>query len=131
MTLRTVVVDDEPLPRQRIVDLVRAHDSLSLVGEADDGAPASDVIVETRPDLVLPRHPASGARTAFQVNRRVGRRGAARRRLRDGVRRVRHSCVRGRRHRYLLKPVTAERFAAAVTRVLARLARREGSGDED
>jgi two-component system LytT family response regulator len=129
MTLRTVVVDDEPLPRQRIVDLVRAHESLSLVGEADDGRSALDVIVETRPDLVfldiqLPELdgfqviselddealPAVVFVTAFDEY---------------AIRAFEVDAID-----YLLKPVTAERFAAAVSRVLARIDRREGSGDE-
>jgi len=53
MTLRTVVVDDEALPRQRVADLVRGDSRLELVGEADDGRVALDLIVEQRPDLVF------------------------------------------------------------------------------
>lgn len=53
MTLRTIVVDDEPLARQRVVDLVRARPELSLVAEAEDGRMALDLIAELRPDLVF------------------------------------------------------------------------------
>ena len=40
MTLRTLVVDDERLPRERVSDLVRAHPELELVGQAEHGAAA-------------------------------------------------------------------------------------------
>jgi two-component system LytT family response regulator len=53
VTLRVVVVDDEQLPRQRVADLVRAHPALELIGQAEHGAAALDVIVERRPDLVF------------------------------------------------------------------------------
>jgi two-component system LytT family response regulator len=128
MTLRTVVVDDEPLPRQRIADLVRAHESLFLVGEADDGRSALDAIVEKRPDIVfldiqLPELdgfqviselddetlPAVVFVTAFDEY---------------AIRAFEVDAID-----YLLKPVTAERFAAAVTRVLARIDRRDTSND--
>src|SRR5262249_23624558 len=53
MTLRAVVVDDEPLPRQRLRDLVTQHPMLTLVGEATNGTEALDVIVELEPDLAF------------------------------------------------------------------------------
>jgi len=119
MTLRTVVIDDEALPRQRVADLVRGDSRLALVGEADDGRAALDLIVEQRPDLVfldiqMPELdgfqviaaldddvlPAivfvtaydAYAICAFEV---------------DAI-------------DYLLKPVNAERFDAAVSRVVGR-----------
>src|SRR5689334_19355801 len=53
MRLRTLVVDDERLPRERVSDLVRGHPDLELVGEAEHGAAALDAIVDARPDLVF------------------------------------------------------------------------------
>ena len=120
MTLRTVVVDDEALPRQRVADLVRADNRLVLVGEADDGRSALDVIVEQRPDLVfldiqMPELdgfqviaaldddaiPAIVFVTAYDAY---------------AIRAFEVDAID-----YLLKPVNAERFDAAVTRVVARL----------
>src|SRR4029079_15903808 len=120
MTLRTVVVDDEALPRQRVADLVRADTRLVLVGEADDGRSALDVIVEQRPDLVfldiqMPELdgfqviaaldddaiPAIVFVTAYDAY---------------AIRAFEVDAID-----YLLKPVNAERFDAAVTRVVARL----------
>ena len=125
MTLRTIVVDDERLPRERIVNLVRAHGALELVGEAEHGAAALDAIVELRPDLVfldiqMPELdgfqvigalddalPAIVFVTAFDDY---------------AIRAFEVDAID-----YLLKPVAAERFAAAVDRVLARVERQDTS----
>jgi two-component system, LytTR family, response regulator len=129
MTLRTVVVDDESLPRERMVDLVRTHPDLSLVGQAEHGASALDVISETRPDLVfldiqMPEldgfqlvsaldeeiMPAIVFVTAYDEY---------------AIRAFEVDAVD-----YLLKPITEERFRAAVARVLSRTQHQGGtSGD--
>ena len=120
MTLRTLVVDDEALPRQRMADLVRADSRLLLVGEADDGRAALDLIVAERPDLVfldiqMPELdgfqviaaldddvlPAIVFVTAYDAY---------------AIRAFEVNAVD-----YLLKPVNAERFDAAVTRVVGRV----------
>lgn len=127
MTLRVVVVDDEPLPRQRVRDLVSQHPSLALVGEATNGTEALDVLVELRPDLAfldiqMPEldglqvaaslvdddaPPAIVFVTAFDEY---------------AIRAFELDAID-----YLLKPVTPERFTAAVDRVLKRLDRPEAS----
>lgn len=128
MTLRTVVVDDEELPRQRVCDLVRQDPRLALVGEAGDGASALDVVAERRPDVLfldvqMPELdgfqvvaaldadvlPAVVFVTAYDEY---------------AIRAFEVDAVD-----YLLKPVTAERFAAAVARAAARLERRDPSLD--
>ena len=128
MTLRVVVVDDEELPRQRVADLVRADPRLGLVAEADNGAAALDIIVDCRPDVVfldiqMPELdgfqvvsaldddvlPAIVFVTAFDDY---------------AIRAFEVDAID-----YLLKPVTAQRFAAAVTRVVGRIERRDGSLD--
>lgn len=126
MTLRVVVVDDEPLPRQRVSDLASQHPALTVVGEATNGTEALDVIVELRPDLVfldiqMPEldglqvaaslvdddPPAIVFVTAFDEY---------------AIRAFEVDAID-----YLLKPVTPERFTAAVDRVLKRLDRPESS----
>jgi two-component system LytT family response regulator len=128
VTLRVVVVDDEALPRQRVSDLVRADRRLELVGEAEHGAAALDVIVGCRPDLAfldiqMPELngfqvisaldddalPAVVFVTAYDEY---------------AIRAFEVDAID-----YLLKPVTAERFGAAVDRVLGRIDRREASLD--
>jgi two-component system LytT family response regulator len=120
MTLRVVVVDDEALARQAVRTLVVAHPSLTLVAEAGDGREALDMIVEHKPDLVfldiqMPELdgfqvvaalddeaiPAFVFVTAFDA---------------FAIKAFEVDAID-----YLLKPVTPERFAAAVARVEARL----------
>jgi two-component system LytT family response regulator len=51
--LRVLVVDDEPLARLRIEDLLRHEPDVELVGTAGDGATAVAEIRRLRPDLVF------------------------------------------------------------------------------
>jgi two-component system, LytTR family, response regulator len=53
MTLRVVIVDDEPPARARLRRLVKAHDAVEIVAECGDGAAAVQAIESVRPDLVL------------------------------------------------------------------------------
>jgi two-component system LytT family response regulator len=50
--MRVVIVDDEPLARQRVRRLVLAEPEVEVVGEAGSGSEAVRVIRETAPDLV-------------------------------------------------------------------------------
>jgi two-component system, LytTR family, response regulator len=51
--IRVVVVDDEPLARERLRTLLDARRDVEVVAECGDGADAVQVIGELRPDLVL------------------------------------------------------------------------------
>jgi two-component system LytT family response regulator len=53
MTLRIVIVDDEPPARARLRRLLKAHDDVEVVAECGDGATAVQVIEKESPDLVL------------------------------------------------------------------------------
>jgi two-component system LytT family response regulator len=53
MTIRVVVVDDEPIARRRLKRLLAAIGGVELVGEAGDGRAALEVLERTRPHLVL------------------------------------------------------------------------------
>jgi two-component system LytT family response regulator len=48
-----VIVDDEPLPRERIATLLSAHPEIEVAAECGDGGEAVRVIAETQPDLVF------------------------------------------------------------------------------
>jgi two-component system, LytTR family, response regulator len=129
MTVRVVVVDDEPLPRERVVALVRATPGLELVGEARSGPAALDLLVAQRPDLAfldieLPEL------DAFELLEALGD---------DAppavifVTAYDEYAIRAfdvSATDYLLKPVSAERFAAAVARARDRLARGDASAQE-
>jgi two-component system LytT family response regulator len=52
-TVRVVIVDDEPLARQRIEDLLAKEEAVEIVGIATDGEQALEVIQASQPDLVF------------------------------------------------------------------------------
>jgi two-component system LytT family response regulator len=51
--IRTLIVDDEPLARERVRSMISAESDLELIGEARDGAEAVDAILSQAPDLVF------------------------------------------------------------------------------
>ncbi|MFB6098370.1 MAG: LytR/AlgR family response regulator transcription factor [Salinibacter sp.] len=51
--IRALVVDDEPLARERLHELLNGVADVAVVGNAEDGPEAVDVIRETSPDLVF------------------------------------------------------------------------------
>ncbi|HEX8903607.1 MAG TPA: LytTR family DNA-binding domain-containing protein [Longimicrobiaceae bacterium] len=51
--LRILVVDDEPLGRRRVLDLLANDPDVEVVGTAADGAAAVEAIRSSRPDLVF------------------------------------------------------------------------------
>jgi two-component system LytT family response regulator len=51
--IRALIVDDEPLARQRIRDLLQEEPDVSVVGECGDGEEALASIEASRPDLVF------------------------------------------------------------------------------
>jgi two-component system LytT family response regulator len=53
MTIRAVIVDDEPLARTRLRRLLEAHPAVAIVGEAADGTAACRLIEQETPDLVF------------------------------------------------------------------------------
>lgn len=120
--LRVVTVDDEPLARERVSELVRETEGLALVGEGRNGLEALDLITTLDPDLVfidveMPELSGFGVIAAL-----------------DGARVPGVVFVTAYEHYalqafevgaidYLQKPVTKQRFAAAVERAKQRLLR--------
>ena len=51
--IRTVVVDDEPLARDRVKGFLKKVPDVQLVGEASDGTAAIELIEAQNPDLVV------------------------------------------------------------------------------
>jgi two-component system LytT family response regulator len=69
--LRVLVVDDEPLARQRLEDLLRHEPDVELVGTAENGVAAVEQIRALAPDLVFLDIQMPG-RTGLDVVREVG-----------------------------------------------------------
>src|SRR5262245_56357576 len=53
IVIRTLIVDDEPLPRERIRSLLTAYPSIAVIGESHDGREAAATITSDRPDLIF------------------------------------------------------------------------------
>ena len=51
--MRVLIVDDEPLARQRLRDLLAAQTEVQIIGEAENGAEAVTRVETLRPDLLL------------------------------------------------------------------------------
>ncbi|MFN2445488.1 MAG: LytR/AlgR family response regulator transcription factor [Vicinamibacterales bacterium] len=51
--IRTMVVDDEPVARERMVSLLQQEQDIELVGECADGQQAINAIQANHPDLVF------------------------------------------------------------------------------
>lgn len=53
MKIRTLIVDDEPLARQRIEDLLADEQGIELIGECGNGKEAVAAVRELKPDLMF------------------------------------------------------------------------------
>ena len=69
--IRALIVDDEPLARQRIADMLQAEQGVEVVGEIDNGTAAVDAIRALRPDLVFLDMQMPG-KTGLEVVREIG-----------------------------------------------------------
>ena len=55
-TIRVIVADDHPVFREGLVRALDAHQAVQVVGEAEDGARALELIRHHRPDVALLDH---------------------------------------------------------------------------
>ena len=53
MKIRSLIVDDEPLARQRVRLLLDDEPDVEIIGESGDGFAAVDQIEATKPDLIF------------------------------------------------------------------------------
>lgn len=126
--IRVVIVDDEPLARERIRTLLEAEPDLQLIGECGDGAEAVRVMVTEKPDLVfldvqMPELDGFAVIDALPANQRPWV---------VFITAYDEHAVRAFEVNaidYLLKPVEPRRFQAAITRVRERLSQPPASRD--
>jgi two-component system, LytTR family, response regulator len=120
--LRVVVVEDEPLARERVVSLVRATAGFELVGEAGNGLVALDLVAREEPDILfidveMPELNGFGVVAALELER------APAVVFITAFDRYALQAFDVGAVDYIQKPVTRERFAAAALRVKERVTR--------
>ena len=69
--IRALVVDDEPLARERVMSLLQLEIDVEVVGECSDGGQAVSAIQEQTPDLVFLDVQMPGC-DGFEVIRNIG-----------------------------------------------------------
>ena len=124
---RVLIVDDEPLARERLRTLLQEEPGLEVVGEASDAASAAEAIAASAPDLVFLDVQMPGA-TGFDVIAAVG---ADKMPLVVFVTAYDRYALRAFEVHaldYLLKPFDRERFGHTLARARRQLEGRS-SGD--
>ena len=53
MSVRVALIDDHPIVRQGLRNLLQTEPSLSVVGEADDGIAGVELVLRARPDVLI------------------------------------------------------------------------------
>lgn len=122
MSLRVLIVDDEPVARRGLLRLLRQEEGIDVVGECGDGAAAVSAIEALAPDLVfldvqMPELDGFGVIEAV---------GASRMPAVVFVTAFDDHAVRAfdaQALDYVLKPIDPERFRRAMQRARAHVAR--------
>jgi two-component system LytT family response regulator len=121
--IRALIVDDEPLARERVRTLLTSHADVQVVAEADDGPSALQAYDETSPDVVFLdiQMPGAGGLEVAEVWRGEGRRPLPVIVFVTAFDQFAVDAFRLHAIDYLTKPIDADRFAEAVERVRDRL----------
>ena len=120
MSIRTLVVDDEPLARRAIRRFLGKYDGVDVVGECGDGESAVRAIRERKPDLVF-LDIQMPEMDGFQVLREIGADEMPVTIFVTAYDRYALRAFDANAIDYLLKPVGKVRFERALTRAQRRL----------
>lgn len=115
--MRALIVDDEPLSRERVRMLLDAHPQISIAGECANGEEAVATIVEVSPDLVFLDVQMPGM-DGFEVLERLPARPLPAIIFVTAYDAYAIRAFEVNAVDYLLKPVDPARLAVAVDRVL-------------
>ena len=119
--LRVLVVDDEPLARQRIEDLLAKEADVAIAGVARDGDEAVELIRELAPDLVFLDVQMPG-RTGLDVVNAIGTESMPPTIFTTAYEQFASKAFDIAAVDYLVKPFDDERFAQALARARKAIA---------
>jgi len=117
--MRVVIVDDEPLARQRIETLLRNRQDIQIVGQGANGEQALKVIADQQPDLVFLDIQMPG-QDGFDVVRQLGERPRPHIVFVTAYDEYAVKAFEVHAVDYLLKPFDPDRFYEAIDRVRSR-----------
>jgi two-component system LytT family response regulator len=125
--IRTLVVDDEPVARARVLSLLRNETDIEVVGECSTGPQAVSVIEATSPDLVF-LDVQMPQMDGFALARTLGQDMPA---VVFVTAYDEYALQAFEIHAldYLLKPFSAERFKSALTHARQHIAKRQAAAD--
>ena len=129
MTVRAIVVDDEPLARERVVTLLGENPEVQIVAQCGDGHQATKAIIDLQPDLVF-LDVQMPDRDGFGVLEAVG---ADRLPAVVFVTAFDEYALRAfdvHALDYILKPITPDRFKRALARAVSAIGERRGRASD-
>ena len=126
MTMRVLIVDDEPVARRRLRRLLRPAGDVVIAGECGDGATALDMIRELSPDVVL-LDVQMPELDGFELLQTLSPEEIPVIIFVTAYDRYALRAFEVHALDYVLKPVEAERLATALSRARARLEERKGA----
>lgn len=130
MKIRTLIVDDEPLARDRVRRFLRDEKEIELIGECGNGNDAVKTIKAEKPDLVF-LDIQMPEKTGFEVIKALGNTTLPTVIFVTAYDQYALQAFEVHALDYLLKPFNKERFHVAVTRAREQIeGRRRGDLDE-
>ncbi len=127
MKARTLIVDDEPLARERLRALLSSEPDFEVLGECSDGRSALEAILRDVPDVVF-LDVQMPEMDGFEVLSMVGDQASPRVVFVTAYDQFAVRAFDVHAVDYLLKPFDKERFGTALGRLRSRL--KEGQKDE-
>ena len=118
--IRTLIVDDEPLARQRIEDLLAKESDIEIAGVASEGDEAIEAIRRLEPDLLFLDVQMPG-KTGVEVLEAIGADAMPVTIFTTAYERFALKAFDLEAADYLVKPFDDERFAQALRRARARI----------
>ncbi|HEV3236549.1 MAG TPA: LytTR family DNA-binding domain-containing protein [Gemmataceae bacterium] len=121
MSIKVLIVDDEPLARQRIRKLLEGDSDVQVIGECADGLDAVNTVRENKPDLVF-LDVQMPALDGFSVLEALGPHDMPTTIFVTAYDRYAIKAFEVHALDYLLKPFDRDRFRKALERAKAQLA---------